>query len=490
MVLFVLSGFYANAQLSFYRPSNLQTGDPWFLQDDGLTHLFILSADGIGHATSTDLIHWDELPMAIRKGPAGAYDEEAPWTGCTIKYNGSIYLYYCNNKHVNDRLRQGISLATSKDKGKTFTKYDGNPLFEPDPKWYYTINDPVPPFSYHARPMIDCRDLIVIKNPSAEGWLGYVVNRRKGTDAFNTACIGLWSTRDLVHWEARGPCFTPNRYNCVEVPDVFRLGSHWYMLLLTGNNYGQSNRWSDPNLHTGTIVAMADLPEGPFKEVMDDFIVIGSNSHTGALRTVERNGERMALLRRSENGFEQWGGSAWRLSLPVKLIERPGGGITSVYWPETGNIFKTKQETSDIELQADDTWKAQPLDVFSVDNLARMITASISFRGAEAAGLAFRHTGAKASDPGYAVVLDAQAGEVALVKLPGFLPLQKRRWPIRQGGEHGIRIVAVENMFDVYIDEELALMGSDSEFKSGGISLLARKGSPRFSSIECWSEKK
>ena len=464
-----------------YRQANGSVGDTWYLQRDGLTHMFVLSGGGVGHAISSDLIHWDEQPMALHKGPPGSYDEEDLWTGCTVEHGGTIYLYYCNNRIENGRKRQGMSLATSKDGGRLFTKYAGNPLFEPDPKQYFTINDPVPSFGYHARPMIDCRDLITVKDPAGDGWLGYVVMRRKTTDAFSSACIGLWHSKDLVRWESKGPCFTPNRHNCVEVPDVFKLGAHWYMLGLSGNGYGQTNRWSDPNIFQCTIVAMADQAQGPFTEVMDDFIVAASDNHCGSVRTLERNGERLALYTRG-------GATGNRVSLPLKLIERPGGGLTSVYWPGIDQAFGPVLKAADLELQAVDGWKTQVLDVFPVDSRARMLTAAISFRGAEAAGLAFRHAGADLTDKGYAVVLDALAGEVALVKLPGFTPIQKRRWPIRQGGEHAIRIVVEENMFDVFIDNQLALLGSNSEIQAGGVSVLARKGSPRFSAIECRAE--
>ena len=468
-------------RLTAWRPSG-GFNDPWFLQRGKVTHLFCMTGGGVGHATSTDAVHWDELPMAVRNGPPGSYDEEGLWTGGVIEHGGTIYLYYCNNKRVDGRLRQGISLATSTDGGQTFTKHPNNPLIEPDPKWYYTINDPVPPFAYHGKPMIDCRDMAVVKQPSGDGWLGYVVNRRKGTDPFNSGCIGLWHTKDLVHWEAKGPCWTPDRHNIIEVPDVFKMGEHWYLIGQAGNGYGQANRWSDPNIFMATIVSCADKPEGPFEEVLDDFIVSASRDfQVSTLRSFERYGERLGMLWRH-------GGDGNRLSLPIKIVERHGGGgLISVYWPGIDNAFGPAQKAADVELQAGD-WKVQAVDGFPKDTRARMIRATVSFRGAEAAGLAFLHAGDKVSDPGYALVLDAQAGEVSMVKLPGFTPFHKRRWPIKQGGEHSLRIIAVENLFDVYIDDKLAMMGSDPDIKAGGVSLLARAGAPKFTNIEFRSD--
>jgi len=159
-------------------------GDTWFVQCEGLTHVYYNGDGGYGHATSQDLIHWQRQPTALRSGPRGSYDDGELWSGCAVENQGLIHLFYCNTTRRDGRLRQGMSLANSKDGGRTFEKYAGNPLIEPDPKWYYTINDPVPPFGYHGAPMIDCRDMIVVRNPLG-GWFGYVVNRRKGTNAFD-----------------------------------------------------------------------------------------------------------------------------------------------------------------------------------------------------------------------------------------------------------------------------------------------------------------
>ena len=167
--------------------------------------------------------------------------------------------------------------------------------------------------------MIDCRDMIVVRNPLG-GWFGYVVNRRKGTNAFDSACIGLYVSKDLTHWESKGPCFTPQRHNVIEVPDVFKLGDRWYLTGQVGNGYGQANRWSDPNIYMATIVAVANKPEGLLKRSLDDFIVSGSDTHCGPMcRTIERNGERLAL-------FSHFGGCN-RLSMAMKLVETHPAGL-------------------------------------------------------------------------------------------------------------------------------------------------------------------
>ena len=71
-----------------------------------------------GHSTSRDLIHWEAQPTAI----------EADWLGsifsgsCVIKGDEVVAMYTSAGHH------QTQSLAFSKDGGRTFQKYAGNPV--------------------------------------------------------------------------------------------------------------------------------------------------------------------------------------------------------------------------------------------------------------------------------------------------------------------------------------------------------------------------
>jgi len=475
--------------INFYHPADgYSVGDTWYLHRGGTTHLFYLQRrskeiGSLGHATSTDLLHWTEQPVAVRPGAKGSYDESDIYTGCAYEHNGTIYLYYGSNRFVGERRDEGICLATSTD-GTTFTKYPSNPVIRPNPKRYYSIDEPPPTFKHHAWPQVDCRDIAIVPDTTG-GWFGYVVMRRKEVDAFHSACIALCRSKDLVHWTVGDPCCTPNRFNCMEVPDVFQIGNRWYMIALTADSYGQPIRWSDPNVRHATIVFSADRPDGPFTEVRDNFVIAGHNRPYGggnAARTVEIGGERLMLYTRSE-------GEVGVVSWPVKLVSRPGGGLLPIYWNGIDRAFGRPTEVARVQLHSERGWAVRPVDSFRSSDRGCMISAEVTFRGAEAAALAVRYSGRGTAGPAYLAVLDAVNSEVSLVRAPDLLPIQLRRWPIDSGRITKLRVLEVAGMLDMYVDDVLVIQCYDKSFTEGGVALLARGGAARFTSIVHRSER-
>ena len=99
-----------------------------------------------GHAVSKDLVHWEHLDPAIARDPVGHI-----FSGSSVvdKKNtagfgkNAIIAIYTNNSVNHDEVQ---CIAYSNDNGRTFTKYEGNPVLTPfdglkdfrDPKvfWY------------------------------------------------------------------------------------------------------------------------------------------------------------------------------------------------------------------------------------------------------------------------------------------------------------------------------------------------------------------
>ncbi|WP_394552014.1 GH32 C-terminal domain-containing protein [Agromyces sp. MMS24-JH15] len=100
-----------------------------------------------GHATSTDLVHWEEQPLAIPQtfdanGTAiedifsgSVVFDEANTSGLGTAANPPLIAIYTSaytGAHPTHAGKQAQSLAYSLDHGQTWTKYDGNPVYDRD----------------------------------------------------------------------------------------------------------------------------------------------------------------------------------------------------------------------------------------------------------------------------------------------------------------------------------------------------------------------
>ena len=101
------------------------------LFDGGLWHLFFQHhPDGLvwgpmswGHATSPDLVHWTEQPVAIPATP-----HEHVFSGCAVRDGDLLVAVYTAVDPATRRQTQ--ALATSSDGGSTWNRHPGNPVLD------------------------------------------------------------------------------------------------------------------------------------------------------------------------------------------------------------------------------------------------------------------------------------------------------------------------------------------------------------------------
>ena len=152
LVVLGLAALWAGASAAqslteIYRPQvHFTPGENWMndpngpVYVDGEWHLFYQYNPfgrtwghmSWGHAVSTDLVHWEELPVAIPE----AGDEQA-WSGSvvydaqntsglgTAKTPPLVAVYTAATPG-----RQAQALAYSTDRGRTWTRYSGNPVLD------------------------------------------------------------------------------------------------------------------------------------------------------------------------------------------------------------------------------------------------------------------------------------------------------------------------------------------------------------------------
>ncbi|WP_448002191.1 GH32 C-terminal domain-containing protein [Agromyces bauzanensis] len=137
-----------------FSPERNWMNDPnGLVYDDGTWHLFFQHNPygtrwgnmSWGHATSTDLVHWEEQPVAIPQ----SFDEDG--TAIEDIFSGSVVVDETNSSgfgtaenppmvaiytsaytpsHPTHAGEQAQSLAYSTDGGQTWTKYEGNPVLD------------------------------------------------------------------------------------------------------------------------------------------------------------------------------------------------------------------------------------------------------------------------------------------------------------------------------------------------------------------------
>ncbi|HKG05585.1 MAG TPA: glycoside hydrolase family 32 protein, partial [Pedobacter sp.] len=148
-----------------------------------------------GHAVSKDLVHWDELPVALHPDKLGTM------------FSGSAVIDYDNTSGfgkpgnpamvaaytVDNPDRQIQCMAYSLDKGRTWTKYAKNPVIDSKEKWNSK----------------DTRDPRVFWYKPGKHWV-MVLNERDGHSIYTSA--------DLKDWKYES--HTAGFWEC---PDLFEL---------------------------------------------------------------------------------------------------------------------------------------------------------------------------------------------------------------------------------------------------------------------------
>ena len=203
-----------------------------------------------GHAVSPDLLHWTELNDALYPDAAGtmfsgsAVFDAHNTSGFGTKQNPPLVFAY-----TNDGRHETQCLAYSLDRGRTLTKYAGNPVVDSHAKW-----------QTH-----DTRDPRLLWYAPARHWV-MVLNERNGHSIYTSDNLRDWSYQSHVtgFWECP---------DLVELPVDGNPGQTMWLLYGASGTYmlGQfDGRVFTPSsgkhcYTSGTIYAaqtITDVPDG------------------------------------------------------------------------------------------------------------------------------------------------------------------------------------------------------------------------------------
>lgn len=209
-------------QYHFLPPANWMNDPNGLIQYQGKYHLFYqtnpyhIQHNKIhwGHAVSSDLVHWQHLPIALEPTPYGP-DADGCWSGCAVVDNGTPTLFY-SGVHP-----QVVCVATSDDDMIQWQKYVYNPVITGVPE------------SINAGDPWEFRDPYVWQED--DSW--YMLMGTRIVD--QGGAILLYRSKDLRHWEFMHPLMRGDRSQLEpfwsgtvwECPNLIALGDRHVLII-------------------------------------------------------------------------------------------------------------------------------------------------------------------------------------------------------------------------------------------------------------------
>jgi beta-fructofuranosidase len=172
--------------------------DPWLLRDENSYRMFYLSGKNrsilrpwwkleskIYSAESRDMMHWQNIRVALEPEPRHPWEAGRIFAGSTYKENGIYYLFYSAAGEGDQFLDEGVGLAISED-ALNWRRHSSQPLVKPE------LENPY--YAKHGN-HFQWRDPYILKDEVSRKYYMFTSafskqNAKKSSSQFG-GCVGL-----------------------------------------------------------------------------------------------------------------------------------------------------------------------------------------------------------------------------------------------------------------------------------------------------------
>ncbi len=314
----------------YLPPKNWMNDPNGLIQFQGRYHLFyqynpygpLWGSIHWGHASSIDLVHWEDHPLALTPDPDSG-DENGCWSGCIVidqDVPTALYTGFVNESNT------PVMLARAEDIGLIcWQKYPKNPVI------------PQPPPGVRST---DFRDPYVWQ--AGETWQMVV---GAGLENGNCAVL-LYESHDLISWDYVGLLFdqkVSDQITTWECPSFFPLGDTYVLLVSLCPGF------------SGVYYYVGEFDGKKFKPQHEGFLESGPIFYAPHVRQVDDG--RMILIAwlregRTDIVIEEAGWAGVQ-SLPVVLTLDEDLQLVSTPVEEISELRGEKYQQLDVHLPAD-----------------------------------------------------------------------------------------------------------------------------------------
>lgn len=260
-----------------FEPRNI--GDVDVVYHEGKFHLFHLvlpNHDFIAHAISEDGLNWHRVDNALFIGHPGEWDDDALWTMNVSKdpdRPGKWRMFYTGLSRSERGRVQRVGLAVSDDLYR-WTKVDsGN----------YPIDVGHGGCEFYECSLDEGRKWVSFRDPlffcDGEMRCMLVSARVNEGPLIRRGCVARVEEVERDKWVFRPPLYHPRRYDDVEVPGLFKLGEHYFLVGSIREDV-KVRYW------------YADSLEGPWRNYFDN-VLLPQGNYAARTCVYPRPGEKM-----------------------------------------------------------------------------------------------------------------------------------------------------------------------------------------------------